>query len=377
MIFEVGAAAGVVWHLVEDATKDYVKKTAKELVGKKIDEAVKAVKRQLVTELPKNGQLVRGLREDHLTALQRVLEKYRAELDRLPEADRRPDDVAFAERLGAWLNERLFPLSGKVDAEAVTEADVKRVLDHMVHPSAVEGFAPVARARSEAERAALDEIANVWGRKETLPDRFLACFRGRDKDGWYDDFALYVRKRLTSDDAFQRIFVAAEFVDIKDLLHAIGDDIDQVRRDVGQISGKLDDLLVMFARERDVPLKALQAQLARLGEVDVPEEQCLVKLEAFVTEFLTLKEHLGRKTNAEPEIADARQRALTLLEAGDLDGARAVFLATLVHVRERRQERAREVEPYRSRVRRALRGHYRDYFVSLPTRAVRAHGHAH
>jgi tetratricopeptide (TPR) repeat protein len=341
MIIEVGAvtaAVGVVWDIVADPAKDILKKTAGKLVGDKVDGAVRDLKRRLVHELPKNHDLVRGLREAYLRALQEVLTCYKAELGSLPahEQVRLADDAAFADRLQDWLDRRLRPGGGKgIDFHEVTEDDVASVLDATIHPSATEGFGRLAEARGLAEREALAEVQGVWGNTAEIPARFLAHFHGRGETGWYELFALHVSETLKTNERFRSIFVAAELVDIKVLL---GERFDRTDASLAELKV----MVAGLAARSGVPPAALQAQLARLGEIDVPAEQIPAKLETFVTEFLKLKEDLARKTNADPEVAEARAQALALLNAGDLDGARAAFVAMRTRVRERRQESARD-----------------------------------
>lgn len=97
-----------------------------------------------------------------------------------------------------------------------------------------------------------------------------------------------------------------------------------------------------LARERGVPLLALQTQLERLGEVDVAPEAVPARLENFVSEFLKLKAELARATNLAPDVAASQGRALDLMNAGDLDGARALIDDALTRRRELFQQTARE-----------------------------------
>lgn len=97
-----------------------------------------------------------------------------------------------------------------------------------------------------------------------------------------------------------------------------------------------------FARERGVPLLALQTLLERLGEVDVAPEAVPARLENFVSEYLKLKTDLASPTNADPDVATTQSRALDLLNAGDLDGARTLIDDALTQRRERYRQTARE-----------------------------------
>jgi tetratricopeptide (TPR) repeat protein len=97
-----------------------------------------------------------------------------------------------------------------------------------------------------------------------------------------------------------------------------------------------------IARESGVPLLALQAQLERLGESNVAPEAMAARLESFVSEFLKLKADLARPTNADPDVATTQGRALDLMNAGDLDGARTLIDDAVTRRRELHRQTARE-----------------------------------
>ena len=84
-----------------------------------------------------------------------------------------------------------------------------------------------------------------------------------------------------------------------------------------------DDLMLTstLARDRGVPMLAMQAQLKRLGGDAVAPEDIPAQLESFVSEFLELKANLSRAANADPDVAPIQSRSLELLNAGDLSGA--------------------------------------------------------
>ncbi|MBV9836360.1 MAG: tetratricopeptide repeat protein [Alphaproteobacteria bacterium] len=142
-------------------------------------------------------------------------------------------------------------------------------------------------------------------------------------------------------------------VDAGTLIEASAARYRALRLDIGGIARGQDDaaaaaerrhreVIEAIAAQRGVPLTALQAQLARLGEVRVDADTIPARIESFVTEFLKLKAELARPTNADPGIAGARRRMLAMLEAGDLVGARAMLADELVRVRESRRQVARE-----------------------------------
>ena len=104
-------------------------------------------------------------------------------------------------------------------------------------------------------------------------------------------------------------------------------------------------LMAAVGREKGVPHAALQALLARMGEAGVPEAAVEARLRAKADEYVSLRSELARPPGgggARPEAAAARARAQALLDAGDLDGARAVLAEGRGRLRARREETARE-----------------------------------
>src|SRR6516165_2817 len=80
--------------------------------------------------------------------------------------------------------------------------------------------------------------------------------------------------------------------------------------------------LARIAGEKGVPLAPLVAILSKLGEVAVENDRIPALLEEKANELIALKAQLTRLTNDRPEFASFRERALALIETGELDDAR-------------------------------------------------------
>ncbi len=134
--------------------------------------------------LHENHDLVRGIRTAHLTAIDKVARKHEGLIEDLPAREVGRDEAPFAASVRAWLDQRLRPLEqGRIDIAAVREEDVRQVLDEMVHPSAIEGYAEAAaRNRRTAEAKALAEIEADAGRP--APPLFRRLFEGGEAPGW-------------------------------------------------------------------------------------------------------------------------------------------------------------------------------------------------
>jgi tetratricopeptide (TPR) repeat protein len=303
--------------------------------------------------LPENYDLVRGIRTAYLTALDKVTRAHAAHLG-LVEAS--AEERAFAASARAYLDQRLSILNaGKLDFDAVDEAEVRHVLDEMVHPSATEGYAAMAQqARQRAEAEALGELETDAGRR--APPLFRRFFEGDGVGGlgWYETYALFVNERIKTDERFRSVFLAAELVDIKRLVEAADRRIaaldarlsrlieDGFARAETEAERRHREVMEALAREKGVPIPPLAAVLRRLGEADVPAEAIPARLEAAAERLLELEARLSQPSNDRPETAAARDRARKLLNAGDLDGAETALREARGALRERREQTARE-----------------------------------
>ena len=103
----------------------------------------------------------------------------------------------------------------------------------------------------------------------------------------------------------------------------------------------LDEKLARIAREKGVPVAPLQAVLAKLGEVGVPDQEIPARLEAAADQLIELRAQLARLNNERPELAAVRAQALALIDEGDLDRARAVLNGGRAAARALREEASR------------------------------------
>ncbi len=310
--------------------------------------------------LPENRDLVRGIRTDYLAALDKVTRAHAAQLAAGPAS---AEEHAFAASARHYLDQRLAILdAGRLDFGEVTEAEVRHVLDDMVHPSSIEGYAEAARdIRRRAEAEALGELATHAGRD--APPLFRRFFEGDGVGGlgWYETYALFVNERIKTNERFRSIFLAAELVDIKRLITAADRRIEALgARLQAQIAAGFQamaagftqaetaaerrhrEMMEAIAREKGVPIPPLAAVLRRLGEAEVPPQDIPARLEAAAERLLALEARLAERSQDRPETAAARALARRRLDAGDLDGAEAALRDARADLRERREQTARE-----------------------------------
>src|ERR1700720_3748426 len=83
--------------------------------------------------------------------------------------------------------------------------------------------------------------------------------------------------------------------------------------------------LARTAEEKGVPIAPLRAVLEKLGAAQVAIEEIPKRLAGAADELLALRQDLKRLRNDRPELAAIRGQALALIDAGDLDAARAAL----------------------------------------------------
>jgi pimeloyl-ACP methyl ester carboxylesterase/tetratricopeptide (TPR) repeat protein len=106
---------------------------------------------------------------------------------------------------------------------------------------------------------------------------------------------------------------------------------------------KSDSIITLLQREKGIPRAALVGHLVRLGaRDDIADEEIPKFLERFANEFPAMQEQLRRITNDDLEVLVVRKQAADLLDAGDLDGAKALLARARARISELRQERSHE-----------------------------------
>lgn len=386
-MIEVAGLLGIVGATVGDALQT----GAGTLLGTRLSDEMLAVRARMAGRLPlpENHDLVRGIRAAHLAAVRRVADAYGRVLKDRPEREKAADDGAFHASLIAWLDERQQVLrKSALDHEQVSAEDVRHVLDEMVHPSAVEGFAAAAEnRRARAEDRALAEIEAACG--AAPPEAFAVLFRGAGRAGWYDDFALFVNEELKVNVRFRAIFLAAELVDIKrltaacdgkiaaletigaarlgaieELLGAVQQDTSAIRAGVERLTAQLD----LTQREKEALALALGEAQARFASTqstvlgflqtivgrDVAPDQMVATLFEIARRWDDLGRRIveleGGSRNLSPDIAPLRAKAAEAHAAGDVETAERLLAqidekeaATLARLLAYHQEVAAEI----------------------------------
>jgi tetratricopeptide (TPR) repeat protein len=377
--------------IVGTTVGDALQTGAGTLLGTRLSDEMLAVRARMAGRLPlpENHDLVRGIRAAHLAAVRRVADAYGRVLKDRPEGEKAADHGAFHASLIAWLDERQQVLrKSALDHEQVSAEDVRHVLDEMVHPSAVEGFAAAAEnRRAQAEDRALAEIAAACG--AAPPEAFTVLFRGAGRAGWYDDFALFVNEELKVNVRFRAIFLAAELVDIKrltaacdgkiaaletigatrlgaieHLLGAVQQDTSAIRAGVERLTAQLD----LTQREKETLALALAEAQARFASTqstvlgflqtivgrDVAPDQMVATLFEIARRWDDLGRRIveleGGSRNLSPDIAPLRAQAAEAHAAGDVATAEHLLAeidekeaATLARLLAHHQEVAAEI----------------------------------
>lgn len=340
-----------------------------------VKEWLQGCKTRLVAgrSLPRNHDLVKGVRTAHLCALDQVARRQADLLARLPAHEIGADEGPFAENLRRFLDDRLaITTDGRIDHEVLTRDDVEHVLTTLGAAStAADHETLVAELRQGAERRALAEIERDAGR--AAPPLFRRVFAGEGAAGWYDGFSLFVAEALKTDERFRSIFFATELVDIRTAVATLNAHIARVLRERPELGEVLDgvhhrlDRLQKTADRTDMRVQVLGTDMAtgfdavlaaiaatkgvdelplrrvleKLGETDVPVTEIPARLERAADELLRLRDDLSRLRNEGPQFDAIRAAALAHIEAGEFDAARTALRRGRETARQMREEASR------------------------------------
>jgi|GEM_PF-498367 len=334
------------------------------------DERFRGVLRDLRERLPSlltqpdGADLARGMRRAQLRALQRLVGDFEEVGPHAPLADLTGPDP-FIERATAFCRESLrsiptlSPHPG--DSLASDAAGIALLTPTGGSETVEEGLGAIEQSVLAELRAALDGVAE--------PTAFEPHFRrgGRGRQPYVALFATYVAEEIKENEAFREVLnarlhlqtlsavmgasrladqIATHFgvalERIEDGVAEVGSAVGEVRAVQTTHGEKLDDLLRMMSAERGVPFAVLHQILARLGELDVPPERIVERLDAWAGEYLDLREKWSQVQDVTPDVAEVKANALALIETGDFNGARLLFSDARAKLRAARQDRARQ-----------------------------------
>ena len=122
---------------------------------------------------------------------------------------------------------------------------------------------------------------------------------------------------------------------------AAGRDINFFGLDEDGVRRVLQEELARIAGEKGVPIAPLRAVLEKLGAAEIANEDIPKRLAAAADELLVLRQELQRLRNDRPELAVIRDEALALIDAGNLDAARAALDRGREAARASREETSR------------------------------------
>lgn len=321
--------------------------------------------------LPVNHTLVRTIRTAHLTAIDKITRRHADLLLDLPRQEIHADEAAFNEAIRGFLDRRLKLLRDDTDIATVSEAEVQHVLDEMVHPSSIEGYADAAATnRRHAEARALVELEAHAG--FPTPPLYRRLFIGEAAPGWYETFALFVNEQIKSNEGFRSIFLSAELIDVKRLIAAMDGriaaalirgvhrlekveaKIDAVKDDTTVIRSLVEQVLAML-NPNESERAALLAQIEDLraaqslsaepiagflrdiGAKDVAPSDYPATMARMAARFRGLLEEAERRTNLPAVLEEARVRAAGAIRQGDLDAADTLLRRIELQLAEQRR----------------------------------------
>src|SRR5215470_9096716 len=125
----------------------------------------------------------------------------------------------------------------------------------------------------------------------------------------------------------------------------IGLDDKQVAQRVAEALKPLTDqqekLAIQIARDKGIEVAPLRAILVKMGEVGVRDEEIPKRLGEKADELTKLREDIARLRRGPAELASFAEQAETLINKGDLDGARIVLAAGRTAARSMREQSSR------------------------------------
>ena len=307
--------------------------------------------------IPGNHDVARALRMAQLQALERVIRDFRAAASEEWHPVRRARLELFFERslefCGATVGRSLVRPTVRLNLE-LTPA-LHAAIDGLLISPADDGPADrrLRAAAAVAEDAVLGELRGAL-HGVALPEGFEDHFRegGAGKPRFLDAFGAYVNEQLKENAPFQAMFMAGHLVNIeslaidaRELLRRLDDRYGAILERIAaqlitqstQLSAIQQQLATLVADRTGVPVRAVAAILARMGEADVPEDKIEMRLAAKAEEYLALRakwERVSGMTELHPDVAAVRVEALSRIDAGDLDGARALFQDARERVRD-------------------------------------------
>jgi tetratricopeptide (TPR) repeat protein len=125
----------------------------------------------------------------------------------------------------------------------------------------------------------------------------------------------------------------------------IGLDEKQVSQRVAEaqkpLAGQLEELAKQVARHKGIEVAPLRAILVKMGEVGVRDEDIAARLNEKADELIKLREQIALLRRGPAELASFAEQAGTLINKGDLDGARVVLAAGRTAARSLREQSSR------------------------------------
>lgn len=302
--------------------------------------------------MPRNHDLVKGVRTAHLCALDHVTRCYTKLLTTLPDHEIGSDDHAFASNLRVFIDERLTLLNDKnIDHDVLTADDIDHVLEHLTHAATHESYAELSdEAQEGCETGALKEIADDAGRQP--PALFVRIFKGEHGNaGWYEAFSLFVTEELKTNERFRSIFFSTklgdigrtldelsnrtlkDFPDLSDFMNVVKRQLDRMEAKLDAIQENVAKLLVTALAKNDELSRKLEdanvnqqkvMAIARRTALNINDfDQALAELESHA-EIAIEVEREGRSSSNLGEFVDAvLARVREKYDANDFDAAAA------------------------------------------------------
>jgi tetratricopeptide (TPR) repeat protein len=327
--------------------------------------------------LPKNHDVARTVRTAELQALALVVRDFKKHRPYDPDA-KPTGDVhkwhasnaldEFIERANEFVRASLAShnKSGET-ADTETSQSIKEgekvLLDALKAPQGTANGG--AHLRKLAEDAVLAELAKFARQK--VPPTFEQHFRG-DAGGktldWFTAYSACLAEQVKTNERFRSVLEMNLLGDLtrlglqtheviveieaqaglwSSLLQELPETLNEINARTKKIDSKLDELIAALEAKKGIPREALISHLVRLGaREDIADDDIPKFLEKFAEEFQIVRDQVAPPGNGDPDILNARAKAASLFDAGDLDGSKALLAEARTRISALRQERQRE-----------------------------------
>ncbi len=301
--------------------------------GKKALEWVETRLRAYSGGIPPNHELEHALRLAELTTSLVMVETYRREEAAEQAILRSAQEPPFIAAARSWLHNQI---GLSLDLTLRPNAALIEALEHELDRVLAEKDTTALRATlAGVEQQVWDDLAAAALKKSgsAPPDDFRELFFGRSaagKPGSSVVLQAFVRESLKDHPRVQVAFITSRLAALRTIAARLEANIEVLiagqERTTATLS-RMEARLAAIEAQTGTPRAVLSRVLEGFGELaaEMDADQLGQRLRAKAGEYHELRERLARLTNDDPRLQALRQKAGTLIDAGDFAAADAAL----------------------------------------------------